>query len=147
MNGRLPKAATTKMSIGRRGEDLACAYLEQNGFSVLHRNYRNAHQEIDIVAKDAATLIFTEVKTRSCTKEQLSSSLRYGRPSRAVNAVKQKNLTLAARAYLREHPAAGIRMRFDVIEVYIHHGTDGTQPSDILKIHHIRSAFLAAPIY
>ncbi len=143
MNTNEPQGATRTV-VGRRGEELACQYLAQNGFTLLHRNYRSAHQEIDIIARDDTTLIFVEVKTRSCTAEQLSSSLRYGRPARAVTADKQKNLTNAARAYLREHPISGYRMRFDVIEVYIKRGTDGSQPTDILKIHHIRSAFFAA---
>lgn len=142
MNGE-PK----RQSLGQIGETLAAQYLEQNGCSVLCRNYRSAHQEIDIIAKDATTLIFVEVKTRSCTADELTAAPRYGRPAAAVTAVKQKNLTLAARAYLREHPVSGCRMRFDVIEVYIRRGTDGTHPDDILKIHHIRSAFLAAPTY
>ena len=143
MSSTTQHKSSKKHDIGQIGEALACNYLEQNGCSILCRNYRSAHQEIDIIA----TLMFVEVKARSCTQEELTSSLRFGRPAAAVTAVKQKNLTLAARAYLREHPISGCRMRFDVIEVYIRRGTDGTNPADILKIHHIRSAFLAAPTY
>src|SRR5207253_4384935 len=59
--------------LGRRGEALAAAYLEQRGYRVaasnftlpVGRNMRGAivNAEIDLVAYEGATLCFVEVKT------------------------------------------------------------------------------------
>ena len=49
---------------GRRGEDLAAMYLLTKHYNILHRNWRSGHKEIDIIAKDAGTLVFVEVKSR-----------------------------------------------------------------------------------
>ena len=48
-------------TVGKRGEQLAALYLEQNGYHVLHQNYRHGHQEIDIVATDDVCVVFCEV--------------------------------------------------------------------------------------
>ena len=131
-------------TVGKRGEQLAAMYLAQNGYEILHKNYRHGHQEIDIVAMDDICVIFCEVKTRSLSPTDATP---YGRPSRAVNLQKQKNLSLAARAYVKEYPQSGKRLRFDVIEVYLRRGSDGNSPTDILKLHHIRNAFTVTPLY
>jgi putative endonuclease len=135
--------APKSMTLGRRGEWLAARYLEQNGYQILQTNYRNAHQEIDLICTDGEVLVFCEVKTRSCSAFSLNAS-RYGRPAGAITAEKKKNLLMAARAYLREHADISLRPRLDVIEVYVRQGTTGSEPSDILKIHHIRNAFGAS---
>jgi len=38
--------------LGRRGEDLAARFLEQQGLVVLSRNWRCRHGELDLVATD-----------------------------------------------------------------------------------------------
>ncbi|MBQ7337244.1 MAG: YraN family protein [Clostridia bacterium] len=132
------------ISVGSRGEDIAAMYLEQNGYRILHRNYRHEHLELDIIATDDTVIVFCEVKTRSVAPMAAAA---YGRPSRAVNLQKQKNLSLAARAYVKEYPQSGKRLRFDVIEVYLRRGCTGTSHTDILKVHHIRNAFHVTPLY
>jgi putative endonuclease len=47
-----------------RGEQLAAAHLERLGFTILERNVRTRHGEIDLIAFDGRTLVFAEVKTR-----------------------------------------------------------------------------------
>ena len=133
-------------ALGRRGEELAAQYLEQNGFRILARNYYAAHCEIDIIATDAQTLIFVEVKTRTVDPAALEASPFTNRPSRAVTAAKQRNILSAARAYLREQSPQGLRMRFDVIELYLRQGVD-PDAMDIVKIHHIRNAFTVTSRY
>ncbi len=128
-------------SVGRRGEDLAALYLEQNGFRILARNYCYAHCEIDIIATDGSVLIFTEVKTRGAAADPAGVLLLTRRPSAAVTKAKQKNIEKAATAYVRDNKPQGVRMRFDVIEIYLRHGSMGNDASDILKLHHIRNAF------
>lgn len=52
------------MNIGRRGEDLACAFLQKHGYRIIGRNIRYRTGEIDIVAFNNGTFCFIEVKTR-----------------------------------------------------------------------------------
>lgn len=135
--GYTPK--TQKDAVGMAGEQIAVQFLHDNGYTVIERNYHHGRQEIDIIARDAQFLIFVEVKTRSCTTPE---SLTYGRPAHAVGAKKQHNVTLAAKAYLRQHPNLGLQPRLDVIEVYLRGSGMGTLPT-ALKINHIRNAFFA----
>ncbi len=128
-----------KATVGKTGEDVAVKFLEQNGYTVLERNYRSGHQEIDIIARDHEFLIFVEVKTRSC---HIPESMSYDRPARAVGSTKQKNIVLAAQSYLRQHPENTLQPRIDVIEIYLKKTVEGAPPS-LLNVHHIRNAFLA----
>lgn len=59
----MPK--TEKQRIGKIGEDIACKYLEKQGFSIVERNYWKKYGEIDIVAKKEGILHFIEVKSVS----------------------------------------------------------------------------------
>jgi Holliday junction resolvase-like predicted endonuclease len=53
-----------RSEVGKKGEDLACAYLVNNGYQIISRNYREKFGEIDVVAKSPdKTLVFVEVKT------------------------------------------------------------------------------------
>jgi putative endonuclease len=53
-----------RRALGSLGEQLAEAHLARLGFSVLERNVRTRHGEIDLIAFDGSTLVFVEVKTR-----------------------------------------------------------------------------------
>lgn len=120
---------------GRMGEDAAVALYESRGYTVLARNVREAHNEIDFVAEDDTSLVFVEVKTRTARP---GSPSRYGRPARAVDSGKRQRTVLAAEAYLREHPT-GKQPRIDVVEVYLSHTADGeAQVTDIITF---RNAF------
>lgn len=50
---------------GKIGEEIAVAYLKQNGYQIIERNFECRQGEIDIIAKDKNDLVFVEVKTRS----------------------------------------------------------------------------------
>lgn len=54
-----------KVTRGKLGEDTATKYLEEKGFLVLERNFRNRLGEIDIIALLDQTLYFIEVKNWS----------------------------------------------------------------------------------
>ena len=128
-----------RKELGKRGEDLAAAFLEENGFAVTARNVHVSHDEIDIIAEDPVYIVFAEVKTRA----QTTSNMRFGRPAAAVNFTKQQKMIRAAEEYLRQNPVKK-QPRLDVIEVYfppIHEDT----PVDIFSlravgIKHIRNA-------
>jgi len=99
------------LRLGRRGEALAAAFLTECGLDVLVRNYRCAHGEIDIVARDGAVLCFVEVKTRR-------RSGRF-RPADAVGREKKRRIVRAAHQYLREIGRPRVLWRYDVIEVVL----------------------------
>jgi putative endonuclease len=58
------RAEDPRRALGRRGECLAAAHLQRLGFTIVARNVRTRHGEIDLIACDGETLAFVEVKTR-----------------------------------------------------------------------------------
>ena len=86
---------TSRISKGRRGENIAAEYLVRQGFVLLERNYRRLGCEVDIIAMDGGTTVFIEVKARS------SRTVGLGRE--AVTYAKQRNIIKAASAYLTEN--------------------------------------------
>ena len=77
---------------GKEGEQLAEQYLLKNGFTILYRNWRYSHYEIDIVAIRNDLLHFVEVKLRSTRY--------FGLPEESVTKKKIKCLLEAANAFL-----------------------------------------------
>lgn len=53
-----------KRKIGDEYEKIAAAYLENNGYIILEKNYRCRNAEIDIIAKNDSYICFVEVKYR-----------------------------------------------------------------------------------
>lgn len=105
--------------LGRRGEDLAAALLRRDGWTILHRNWRFRHKEIDIVAERAGMVAFVEVKTRA--------GRRFGHPLDAVTASKRRDLAAAARVWVERHGRARQSYRFDAIWVLTENGTTRVQ--------------------
>ena len=87
----------------------AVSLSKKHGAKILEANYRRPTGEIDIIAKKGRRVLFVEVKRRS--------SLRYGRPSEAVNPAKQAHILRTAQLYLQENGLEDAPVRFDVIEV------------------------------
>ena len=50
--------------LGKWGEDLATAYLEQKGYTIVERDWKSGRRDIDIIARDGNIVVFVEVKTR-----------------------------------------------------------------------------------
>ena len=50
--------------LGAFGAHTARTYLEAQGFTTLHANWRNRHLELDLVCTHAGQLVVVEVKTR-----------------------------------------------------------------------------------
>lgn len=105
-----------RRALGDLGERLAAEHLQAQGYEVLDRNWRCAHGEIDLVARDGSTLVVCEVKTRR--------SSRYGAPHEAVTRAKAARLRRLAVAWLRAHGGHPARLRIDVISVRVGHGED-----------------------
>ena len=97
-----------KLALGSKGEDLACALLEQKGYRILERNYRDRKAEIDLIACYGEFLIGVEVKTRQ-GNSRLSPRLN-------LNRKKGKMLRWAMTRYAVKTGFRG-ELRIDLIEV------------------------------
>lgn len=109
---------------GKKGEDLAADFLQNEGIQILERNWKNRFEEIDIIALENELLVIVEVKTRS--------SIAFGKPEESVGLRKQRLLVNAAEAYIKKYNSDR-ETRFDIISVV----TNGTGAN----IQHIRHAF------
>jgi putative endonuclease len=114
--------------VGKRGEELAAAFLVERGFRILERNFRCKGGEVDIVARDPRDkgLVFVEVKARR--------DLSYGAPQLAVTAFKQRQISKAALTWLAMKKQQDSIARFDVIAILLDEG--GRH-----KVEHIMNAF------
>lgn len=97
--------------LGAAGEARAADYLLAQGFTVLERNWRGDHGEIDIIASHDGVLAIVEVKTRT--------TLDYGDPLAAVDRHKLDRLWRLGWQWVRAHPAhaRGLTVRVDVIGI------------------------------
>ena len=95
---------------GRRGEDLASAFLEAEGWTVVRRNFRSPAGEVDIVAERDGVLAFAEVKAwDSLGPEELE---------RAIGADKRRRIVETAKIFLSRHRKYNDwSVRFDVLLV------------------------------
>lgn len=91
---------------GEQAEALAAAFVEDRGLRIVARNYRCRYGELDLVARDADTLVFIEVRRRT--------DLRFGGAAASINASKREKLLKAARHYLAGLPVAPA-CRFDAV--------------------------------
>ncbi|MFI4984712.1 MAG: YraN family protein [Solirubrobacterales bacterium] len=130
-------APDRRRTLGRLGERLAAAHLQQLGFSVVARNLRTRHGEIDLIAFDGATLVFAEVKARRAGARQRSIRADQN-PLTALRPRQRARLRGLAAAWLREQRHArptAETIRFDAIGVVV-------DPSGApLRVDHIEGAW------
>ncbi|URC13847.1 MULTISPECIES: YraN family protein [unclassified Flavobacterium] len=110
--------------LGKKGEDLAVEYLEQNGYKILDRNWTFQKAEIDIIAEKESILAIIEVKTRS--------TLDFGLPQDFVKPKKIQLLVKAVNAYINDREM-DIEVRFDIIAIH--------KNKETFAIEHITDAF------
>ena len=101
--------------MGNQGEQIAADYVRKHGYRILAAQFHSPMGEIDLVAEQADTLVFVEVKTRRPTY--------FGTPAQAVSRMKQRRIVQTAYWYLQQRQVADILCRFDVIEVYYQAGS------------------------
>jgi putative endonuclease len=98
--------ASPTSASGARAESIAAEFLMRRGLAIVGRNFRTRAGEIDLIARDGATLVFVEVRMRR--------SQRFGGALESIPAAKRARLVTAAKGYLamigREPPC-----RFDAI--------------------------------
>lgn len=101
---------TNRQQLGQLGELLAAAELERRGYTILARNWRCRHGELDLVTRDGDTLAAVEVRTRR--------SAAYGSPEESLTAAKLIRLAAAAQTYVQTTGWNG-PWRIDVVAIVI----------------------------
>lgn len=114
---------TSNRKVGGRGEDAACLHLMELGHTVLERNWRSGHLEIDIITLNGKELHIVEVKSRVAPV--------FVDPLENMTWTKRKRVSDAARAYLRSEDArrlpSDIEVLFDVITVVFDGGNEAIE--------------------
>ena len=117
--------------LGRRGEDIAAEYLQEQGYCVLDRNWTNmGRKELDIIATKDDVVVFVEVKTRRAGTATT--------PLSAVDSRKQHRICLSADSYMKTN-CIDFYARFDIICIIYN--------DDAYRIEHIEDAFRPRPKY
>jgi putative endonuclease len=93
---------------GREGEILAAIYLEQKGYTLLHKNWRHKNWEVDIIASMNNRLHIIEVKTRTSTF--------FGHPEENMTNAKMQYLINAAEEYMNQNPQWQ-QLQFDILAI------------------------------
>ena len=117
--------------LGKWGEDVALAYLLDQGYRLLDRNWHQGHRDLDLIMQQVDTLVIVEVRTR---RNNLFMD-----PEQTVDALKMLSLSKAANAYIRLHRIS-LNIRFDIVAI------TGTPSSDF-TINHIEDAFYPPAIW
>ena len=118
-----------RISLGKLGEDLACAELARRGYAILARRFRTRFGEIDIVSQHGGVVVFVEVKARSST--------RFGAAADALPIRKRRRIAAMALDYLAWTGGLDKPCRFDVVAI------DGLGSAE-MKMEVIENAFQAA---
>lgn len=116
----------TRRQFGDRGEGLAVALLEREGYVILERNVACRLGEVDIIAVKDDVHCFVEVRARATDI--------WGLPSESVMFAKQRKVVKAAIHWLqRQRLLDRVPVRFDVVSVV------GRGPG--ARVEHIPGAF------
>ncbi len=115
-------------NLGKFGEDIAHRFLRRQGYTIVARNWRppQGGGEIDLVAWEAETLVFVEVKTRASNE--------WSTPEREINRDKIYALNRAARDYVRRSGCDPGHVRADVLAI-------DTQRTLEFQVRHYRDAY------
>lgn len=116
----IENTVTPRMTLGKMGEDVACGFLSGNGHTIIERNFRTGHLEIDIISLDRNGVHFVEVKSRMAP---VAVS-----PEENVTAAKQRKVAEAASRYLRmskdKRISGDLEVNFDVVAVTFDGGNE-----------------------
>jgi putative endonuclease len=94
--------------LGKEAEQIAVNYLAENGYEILHRNWRHSYYEIDIIAKKNDLLRIIEVKA-------LKSS-QFHHPEESVTKKKFRHLLKAADEFLFQNKEYR-NLQFDILSI------------------------------
>jgi putative endonuclease len=90
---------------GLAAEQIAATFLQLQGMTLLEKNFGCKYGEIDLVMRDANSLVFVEVRLRR--------NADFGGAAMSINLSKQRKLARSAEYYLQLH--GNCACRFDVI--------------------------------
>lgn len=107
---------------GLAAEKIAATYLQQKGMTLIKKNFGCKYGEIDLIMRDATSLVFVEVRLRR--------NADFGGAAMSINQSKQQKLTRTAEYYLQLH--GNCACRFDVILM---------RSTDINTVEWIQNAF------
>jgi len=99
--------------LGKEAEQMAVDYLVEKGYTILHRNWRFAYHEIDIIAVKQDLLRIIEVKALK------TSRVRF--PEQGVTKTKFRHLKKAAEEYLFQNQQYR-HVQFDILSITINPG-------------------------
>jgi putative endonuclease len=89
-------------------ENRALEHLQRAGLKLLARNFATRFGELDLVMRDADSLVFVEVRYRRHRD--------FGGGAASVGAAKRERVARAAQGFLQAHPKwAALPCRFDVV--------------------------------
>ena len=118
--------ALKRLQFGGEGESTAIAFLKENGYRILEKNFRFNLGEIDVIAEQAGVIVFIEVKARLDHE--------FGHPFDALTPTKQKKIIQTAQSFLVQKRIPDKPMRFDVVALTL-------DPPDTWKIELLENAF------
>src|SRR5690606_19254950 len=90
--------ASERRATGDWAEEMAAAWLEREGYTVLSRNYTCRVGELCLVACRGELLAVVEVRMRSTD--------RFGDPALTISRTKQRKIVRATLRFLQEHGIA-----------------------------------------
>ena len=120
--------SVARINTGKNAEDAAADFLQANGHTIIARNLRLGHLEIDLLATLPNTnlLIVIEVKARRAGTHA---------PELRVDWRKRRHLIMAAQMLLSRRMFRGKQIQFDVVAVEM------DQLQKPMNIRHIQRAF------
>lgn len=102
-----PKAA--HLQKGDSAEQLALAYLQQQGLHLVCSNFRCKTGELDLVMKDSGVLVIVEVRFRKSDK--------FGGALSSITRQKQMRIVSATQHYVIINKLNHVAIRFDVVAI------------------------------
>jgi putative endonuclease len=94
---------------GSRAEGVAVRALIDRGYAIVERNFRCDVGELDVVARDGATLVFVEIRSRRDDE--------HGSALHAVGRTKKHKVARVAEVYLAAREPEYENCRFDVVAI------------------------------
>lgn len=98
------------LQTGENAENQACEFLQAQGLTLITRNFRCPHGEIDLIMQDGKTRVIVEVRYRKNAK--------FGNALESVTKTKQNKLIATTQIYLETLQTQELLpIRFDVIGI------------------------------
>lgn len=93
--------------LGKRGEDIAIKWLQDNDFKVIDRNWRYGRNELDVVCMHNGVVVIVEIKSRSAVVDF---------PEELLPLKKRRSIVRLGAKWLALHKISA-ELRFDLLVV------------------------------